>query len=51
MRSPRQKGMNMSSKKGSSYSLPTRILAIALTVLVASGVLTYLVLFIVNLFS
>jgi hypothetical protein len=41
----------MSQKKGSSYSLPTRILAIALTALVASGVLTYLVWFFINLFS
>ncbi len=41
----------MSKKNNSSYSLPTRILAIALTALVASGVLVYLVMFIMNLFA
>lgn len=39
------------SKKTSTYSLPVRIAALALTFLVASGVLTYLVSFIINLFS
>ena len=39
------------AKKKSTYSLPVRIMALVLTVLVASGVLTYLVMFIMSLFS
>ncbi len=39
------------SKKTSTYSLPVRIVALALTILVASSVFTYLVSFIINLFS
>ena len=39
----------MSKKQG--YSLPVRIMAIALTVLVTSGVLTYLIMFITELFG
>ena len=39
------------SKKTSTYSLPVRIAALALTILVASSVFTYLVSFIINLFS
>ena len=39
----------MSKKTNSSYSLPVRITAIALTLLVASGTLVYLVMFIMNL--
>ncbi len=34
----------------SSYSLPVRIAALALTLLVASGALVYLVMFILSLF-
>lgn len=41
----------MSKQRKQSYSLPVRILAIALTVLVASGVLTYLIMFIMELFG
>ncbi len=41
----------MAKKKNSSYSLPVRITAIALTVLVASGTLVYLVMFIMGLFG
>lgn len=41
----------MSNKQKSSYSLPVRILAIILTVLVASGVVTYLIMFILSLFG
>lgn len=41
----------MSKKQKSTYSLPVRILAIILTILVASGVVTYLIMFILNLFS
>ena len=40
----------MSKKTKSSYSMPVRVLAIALSVLVASGVVTYLVYFFMNLF-
>ena len=39
------------AKKKSTYSLPVRIMALALTFLVASGVLTYLVMFFMSLFS
>ena len=39
----------MSKQRKQDYSLPVRILAIALTVLVASGVLTYLIMFIMEL--
>ena len=38
-------------KKKPTHSLPVRIMAIVLTALVASGVLTYLILFILNLFG
>ncbi len=41
--------MQKTQKPKSSHSLPTRILALALTALVASGVLTYLVLFVMSL--
>lgn len=41
----------MAKKNKSSYSLPTRILAIILTALVASGVLTYLAMFIMSFFA
>ena len=42
----------MSTKKEkSSYSLPVRILAIALTVLVASGAVTYLIMLLMTLFG
>ena len=41
----------MSKQRKQDYSLPVRILAIALTVLVASGVLTYLIMFIMELFG
>ena len=37
------------SKKTSTYSLPVRIAALALTVLVASGAVTYLVTFLIDL--
>jgi len=36
--------------KKSTHSLPVRILALILTFLVASGILTYLIMFILNLF-
>ena len=39
------------AKNKSAHSLPVRILALALSVLVASGVLVYLVTFIMNLFA
>ncbi len=38
-------------KKKSTYPLAVRILALALTVLVASGVLTYLIMFLIGLFQ
>ena len=41
----------MSKKQKSTYSLPVRILAIILTILVASGVVTYLIMFFISLFS
>ncbi|MBQ8214010.1 MAG: hypothetical protein IJZ80_08375 [Clostridia bacterium] len=37
------------AKKNSTYSLPVRIMAIAMTVLVSSGVLVYLVMLLLNL--
>ena len=41
----------MSKKKStSSHSLPVRILALALSLLVASGILVYLITFIISLF-
>ncbi len=40
----------MKSKKKSTYSLPVRILALVMTILVASGVLTYSIIFFMNLF-
>lgn len=39
------------AKKRATYSLPVRILALVLTALVASGVLTYLVMFFMSLFG
>ncbi len=39
------------AKNNSSHSLPVRILALVLSILVASGVLMYLVTFIMNLFA
>ena len=41
----------MEKKTKSTHSLTTRILALALTVLVASGILVYLVMFIMSLFG
>jgi hypothetical protein len=41
----------MSKNSKSSYSLPVRIVAIALTALVASGTLVYLVTLLMNLFG
>ena len=41
----------MSKKKKSTYSLPVRILALVLTALVASGVITYLIMFFMSLFG
>ena len=41
----------MANKKNSSYSLPVRILALLLTGLVASGILVYLIMFLLNLFG
>ena len=41
----------MSKQRKQGYSLPVRILAVALTVLVTSGILTYLVMFIMELFG
>jgi hypothetical protein len=38
-------------KKKSSYSLATRILALAMTVLVASGILVYGVVFVMELLA
>jgi len=38
-------------KRESTYSLPTRILAVALTILIASGIVTYLILFLISLFG
>jgi len=38
-------------KRKSSYSLPVRILTIALTALVASGAVVYLILLFINLFG
>ena len=43
--------MAQKKKNQSSYSLPVRILTIALTVLVASGALVYLVMMLMNLFG
>lgn len=37
------------SKKTSTYSLPVRIAALALTILVASGAVTYLVTLLIDL--
>lgn len=39
----------MANKKKPTYSLPVRILALVMTGLVASGILVYLVLFIMQL--
>ena len=39
------------AKKTSSYSLPVRIMAIAMTVLVSSGALVYVIDLIMNLFG
>ena len=41
----------MSKKNKSTYSAPVRILALILTALVTSGVLVYLVMFILSLFG
>jgi len=41
----------MANKKKSSYSAPVRIMALILTGLVASGVLVYLITFILSLFG
>ncbi len=41
----------MSNQRKQGYSLPVRILAVALTVLVTSGILTYLIMFIMELFG
>ena len=41
----------MSKKKKSTYPAAVRIIALALTALVASGALVYLVLFIISLFG
>lgn len=41
----------MSKKYKSTYSLPVRIVTIALSVLVASGALVYLVMLLLNLFG
>ena len=41
----------MSKKTKSSYSLPVRIFAVILTALVASGALTYLAMFIMELLA
>ena len=42
----------MANKKTtSSHSLPVRILALALSLLVASGILVYLVTFVLSLFG
>jgi hypothetical protein len=41
----------MSKKSKSTYSTPVRVLALILTGLVASGVLVYLVMFILSLFG
>jgi hypothetical protein len=41
----------MTNKNKSSYSAAVRILALVLTGLVASGVLVYLLTFLLNLFS
>ncbi len=41
----------MSKQKKQGFSLPVRILAIAMTVLVTSGILTYLIMFIMELFG
>lgn len=44
--------MSKSNRKtSSSYSLPVRIVAIALAVLTASGILTFLVTLLLNLFG
>ncbi|MBR3893841.1 MAG: hypothetical protein IKJ35_01690 [Clostridia bacterium] len=40
----------MAKKTKKSYPLPVRILALILTFLVASGILTYLIMFFLNLF-
>lgn len=40
----------MAKKNKKTYSLPVRILALLLTLLVASGILVYVVMFIMNLF-
>ena len=42
--------MKQNSQK-SSYSLPVRILSLIMTILVASGILIYLVWFIMGLFA
>ena len=39
----------MEKKQKPTYSLPVRIMAILLTLLVASGTLTYLIIFITDL--
>ena len=39
----------MEKKQKTTYSLPVRIMAILLTLLVASGTLTYLIMFITDL--
>ena len=43
--------MSNQSGKKNSYSAPVRALALALAILVASGVVVYLVTFILNLFG
>ncbi len=41
----------MSNKQSSTHSTATRALALALAVLVASGIVVYLITFIMNLFA
>lgn len=41
----------MAQKKTGTYSLPVRILAIILSILVASGAVTYLIMFLISLFA
>lgn len=40
----------MKSNKKSTYSLPIRMLALVMTILVASGILVYGIMFFMNLF-
>lgn len=41
----------MSRKRDSKISIFTRIMALLLTVLVASGIIAYLIMFIISLFA